>query len=95
MTIPYAAPWVTSLTAKEVDETYFILSHLESVATGLAAASSASSRKAPERLATSQEERRGIMAALRRHDTAEVARLALLHKRSVRDDVSTLVDSGE
>ena len=32
------------------------------------------------------------MAALRAHDAAEAARLALLHKRSVQDSVSTLVD---
>lgn len=153
-TVPYAGARVTSLTAKEVDETYFIRSHLESVATGLAAeritdqelaeldtlmtkmddAVAAQDgpafsdlnqafhrtiigccgndmlceltmdiwqrhsgfqrvfRKVPERLANSQEEHRGIMAALRRHATEEAARLALLHKRSVRDDVSTLVE---
>ena len=34
------------------------------------------------------------MAALRAHDSEEAARLALLHKRSVRDSVSTLVDEG-
>ena len=49
-------------------------------------------RKVPRRLATSQNEHRGIVAALRRHDADEAARLALLHKLSVRDDVSTLVD---
>ena len=32
------------------------------------------------------------MAALRAHDSDEAARLALLHKRSVQDSVSTLVD---
>ena len=152
-TVPYAGARVTTLTAQEVEETYFIRSHLESIATGLAAervtddelaelddlmvkmddAVTAQDgptfsdlnqqfhrtivgccgnvmlreltmeiwqrhsgfqrvfRKVPRRLATSQEEHRGIMAALHRHDTDEAARLALLHKRSVRDDVSTLV----
>jgi hypothetical protein len=32
------------------------------------------------------------MAALRAHDASEAARLALLHKRSVQDSVSTLVE---
>ena len=32
------------------------------------------------------------MAALRDHDAERAARLALLHKQSVRDSVSTLVD---
>ena len=36
-TAPYVGARVTTLTAKEVEETYFIRSHLESVATGLAA----------------------------------------------------------
>ena len=36
-TVPYAGARVTSLSAKEVEETYFIRSHLESIATGLAA----------------------------------------------------------
>jgi DNA-binding GntR family transcriptional regulator len=156
-TVPYAGARVTTLTAKEVEETYFIRSHLESVATGLAAeriteaelaeldvlmaklddAVSAQDgptfsdlnqqfhrtivgccgndmlreltmeiwqrhsgfqrvfRKVPRRLATSQEEHRGIMAALHRHDIDEAARLALLHKLSVRDDVSTLVRDEE
>ena len=138
----------------EVEETYFIRSHLESVATGLAAQRITDAelaeldvlmtkmddavaaqdgpafsdlnqtfhrtivgccgndmlreltmdiwqrhsgfqrvfRKVPRRLATSQNEHRGIVAALRRHDADEAARLALLHKLSVRDDVSTLVD---
>jgi len=153
-TVPYVGARVTTLTAKEVEETYFIRSHLESVATGLAAervteaelaelevlmtkmseavaaqdgpsfsdlnrefhrtivASCGNDmlreltmdiwdrhsgfqrvfRKVPERLATSQREHEGIMAALRAHDAEEAARLALLHKRSVRDSVSTLVD---
>jgi len=156
-TVPYAGARVTSLTAKEVEETYFIRSHLESIATGLAAervtdaelveldalmvkmddavaAADGSTfadlnqqfhrtivgcsgndmlreltmdiwqrhsgfqrvhRKVPRRLATSQQEHRGIMAALRAHDTEEAARLALLHKLSVRDDVSTLVPDEE
>jgi DNA-binding GntR family transcriptional regulator len=49
-------------------------------------------RMVPGRLATSQSEHEGIMAALRDHDAEKAARLALLHKRSVRDSVSTLVD---
>ena len=36
-TAPYRGARVTSLTAREVEETYFIRSHLESIATGLAA----------------------------------------------------------
>jgi DNA-binding GntR family transcriptional regulator len=156
-TIPYAGARVTSLSAKEIEETYFIRSHLESIATGLAAQRITDDelaeldvlmakmddavdaqdgpafsdlnqtfhrtiigccgndmlrdltmeiwqrhsgfqrvfRKVPRRLATSQREHRGIMAALRRKDEAEAARLALLHKLSVRDDVSTLVESSE
>ena len=156
-TVPYAGARVTTLTAKEVEETYFIRSHLESVATGLAAERITADelaeldvlmakmddaveaqdgpafsdlnqqfhrtivgccgndmlreltmdiwqrhsgfqrvfRKVPQRLATSQEEHRGIMAALHRHDTDDAARLALLHKLSVRDDVSTLVPDEE
>ena len=35
------------------------------------------------------------MAALRDHDAERAARLALLHKRSVRDSVSALVDEGD
>ena len=49
-------------------------------------------RMVPGRLATSQREHEGIMAALRDHDAERASRLALLHKRSVRDSVSTLVD---
>ena len=49
-------------------------------------------RKVPGRLLISQREHEGIMAALRAHDSDEAARLALLHKRSVQDSVSTLVD---
>ena len=156
-TVPYAGARVTTLTAQEVEETYVIRSHLESIATGLAAeritddelaeldglmtelddAVAAQDgptfsdlnqqfhrtivgccgndllreltmdlwqrhsgfqrvfRKVPRRLATSQEEHRGIMVALHRHDTDEAARLALLHKQSVRDDVSTLVPDEE
>ena len=153
-TAPYVGARVTTLTTKEVEETYFIRSHLESVATGLAAdritedelaeldalmtkmdaaveaqdgpafsdlnrefhrtiiASCGNDmlreltmdiwqrhsgfqrvfRKVPERLRISQGEHEGIMAALRAHDSEQAARLALLHKRSVRDSVSTLVD---
>ena len=153
-TVPYAGARVTTLSAKEVEETYFIRSHLESIATGLAAqriteeelaeldvlmakmdAAVAAQdgpafsdlnqqfhrtivgccgndmlreltmdiwqkhsgfqrvfRKVPRRLVTSQNEHVGIMAALRARDVDQAARLALLHKLSVRDDVSTLVD---
>ena len=49
-------------------------------------------RMVPGRLAVSQREHEGIMAALRDHDAERASRLALLHKRSVRDSVSTLVD---
>jgi DNA-binding GntR family transcriptional regulator len=152
-TAPYRGARVTTLTAKEVQETYFIRSHLESIATGLAAeritdaelaeldglmdrmraaveaqdgpafsdinvefhrtivASCGNDmlreltmdiwrrhsgfqrvfRMVPERLATSQDEHDGIMAALRDHDADRAARLALLHKRSVQDAVSRLV----
>ena len=48
-------------------------------------------RMVPARIATSQREHEGIMAALRDHDAEQAARLALLHKQSVRDSVSTLV----
>ena len=156
-TTPYRGARVTTLTAKEVEETYFIRSHLESIATGLAAeritddelatldalmtkmddaveaqdgpafsdlnrefhrtivASCGNDmlrdlamdiwqrhsgfqrvfRQVPERLAISQREHEGIMAALRTHDTEEAARLALLHKRSVRDSVSALLEDPE
>ena len=155
-TAPYRGARVTTLTAKEVEETYFIRSHLESIATGLAAeritdaelaqldrlmiemrsavdaedgptfsdlnlefhrtivASCGNDmlreltidiwqrhsgfqrvfRMVPGRLATSQREHEGIMAALRDHDADRASRLALLHKLSVRDSVSTLVDAG-
>jgi len=154
-TAPYRGARVTTLTAKEVEETYFIRSHLESIATGLAAEritdaelaqldrlmiemSSAVDaedgptfsdinfefhrtivascgndmlreltidiwqrhsgfqrvfRMVPGRLATSQREHEGIMAALRDHDADRASRLALLHKLSVRDSVSTLVSA--
>lgn len=153
-TVPYRGARVTTLTAKEVEETYFIRSHLESIATGLAAERITAAelaqldvlmermqaavdahdgpgfsdlnhefhrtivagcgndmlrdltmdiwerhagfqrvfRMVPERPARSQSEHEGIMAALRAHDAEEAARLALLHKLSVRDSVSTLVD---
>ena len=153
-TAPYRGARVTTLTAKEVEETYFIRSHLESIATGLAAeritdaelaqldvlmermqaavdahdgpgfsdlnhefhrmivASCGNDmlrdltmdiwerhagfqrvfRMVPERPARSQSEHVGIMAALRAHDAERASRLALLHKLSVRDSVSTLVD---
>jgi hypothetical protein len=35
------------------------------------------------------------MAALRDHDAERAARLALLHKLSVRDSVSTLVEQAD
>jgi DNA-binding GntR family transcriptional regulator len=153
-TAPYRGARVTTLTAKEVEETYFVRSHLESIATGLAAERITDSelaqldvlmtrmraavdaqdgptfsdinrefhrtivancgndmlreltmdiwqshsgfqrvfRMVPGRIATSQSEHEGIMVALRDHDAEKAARLALLHKRSVGDDVSTLVD---
>jgi DNA-binding GntR family transcriptional regulator len=153
-TAPYRGAKVTTLTAKEVEETYFIRSHLESIATGLAAeritdaelsqldllmiemraavdaqdgprfadlnlefhrtivASCGNDmlreltmdiwrrhsgfqrvfRMMPERIAISQREHEGIMAALRDHDAGRASSLALLHKQSVRDSVSTLVD---
>jgi DNA-binding GntR family transcriptional regulator len=156
-TAPYRGARVTTLTAKEVEETYFIRSHLESIATGLAAeritdaelarlerlmikmraavdaqdgptfsdinlefhrtivASCGNEmlreltmdiwrrhsgfqrvfRMVPGRIAVSQNEHEGIMAALRDHDAERASRLALLHKRSVRDSVSTLVDRGD
>lgn len=153
-TAPYRGARVTTITAKEVEETYFIRSHLESIATGLAAeritdaelaqldelmtkmraavdahdgpafsdvnrefhrtivASCGNDmlqdlvmdiwqrhsgfqrvfRMVPERVAMSQAEHEGIMAALREHDADRAARLALLHKLSVRDSVSALVE---
>ena len=153
-TAPYRGARVTQLTAKEVEETYFVRSHLESVATGLAAERITDAeltrldelmnemqaavdagdgptfsnvnrdfhrtivagcgndmlveltmdiwqrhsgfqrvfRMDPERPATSQREHEGIMAALRDHDAERASKLALLHKLSVRDSVSTLLD---
>jgi DNA-binding GntR family transcriptional regulator len=153
-TTPYRGARVTTLTAKEVEETYFIRSHLESIATGLAAARITDAelaeldvlmsrmqaavdaqdgprfsalnhefhhtivagcgndmlrdltmdiwqrhsgfqrvfRMVPDRAATSQREHEGIMAALRDHDAERAAKLALLHKRSVGESVSALVD---
>ena len=156
-TAPYRGARVTTLTAKEVEETYFIRSHLESIATGLAAERITDAelreldrlmikmraavdagdgprfselnlefhrtivagcgndmlreltmdiwqrhsgfqrvfRMDPERAAISQREHEGIMAALRDHDAERASRLALLHKQSVRDSVSALVDEEE
>jgi DNA-binding GntR family transcriptional regulator len=153
-TAPHRGARVTTLTAKEVGETYFIRSHLESIATGLAAERITDSelaqldalmtkmraavdaqdgpafsdvnrdfhativascgndmlreltmdiwqrhsgfqrvfRMVPGRIATSQAEHEGIVAALRDHDAERAARLALLHKLSVRDSVSALVE---
>jgi DNA-binding GntR family transcriptional regulator len=153
-TEPYRGARVTTLTAKEVEETYFIRSHLESIATGLAAERITDAELAqldvlmrrmqaavdahdgplfseinhefhrtivascgndmlremtmdiwqrhsgfqrvfrmdPDRPAMSQREHEGIMAALRDHDAERAARLALLHKRSVGESVSALVD---
>ena len=152
--VPYRGARVTTLTAREIEETYFIRGHLESIATGLAAeritdaeldaldvlmermreAVSAQDgpgfsdlnhefhstivgacgnemlrdltmdiwqrhsgfqrvfRMVPERLAASQSEHEGIMDALRARDAKRAAALALWHKRSVGDTVSTLVD---
>lgn len=152
-TTPYRGARVTILTTREVEETYFIRSNLESIATGLAAelitdkelsrlevlmtrmqeavdaqdgpefsdlnrefhqtiiASCGNEmlrdltmdiwqrhsgfqrvfRLVPKRLATSQAEHEGIMAALRARDTERAAKLALWHKRSVADSVGKLV----
>jgi DNA-binding GntR family transcriptional regulator len=51
-------------------------------------------RMVPGRIAISQREHEGIMAALHDHDAERASRLALLHKRSVGESVSTLVDPG-
>jgi DNA-binding GntR family transcriptional regulator len=153
-TTPYRGARVTTLTAKEVEETYFIRSHLESIATGLAAEritdaelaeldvlmgrmqAAVDAQDGPrfseinhefhrtivascgndmlremtmdiwqrhsgfqrvfrvdrDRPAKSQSEHEGIMAALRAHDAERAAKLALLHKRSVGESVSELVD---
>jgi DNA-binding GntR family transcriptional regulator len=153
-TAPYRGARVTTLTAKEVEETYFIRSHLESIATGLAAERITESelaeldalmtrmraavdaedgpafsdlnrefhrtivascgndmlreltmdiwqrhsgfqrvfRMVPGRIGMSQAEHEGIMAALHDRDADRAARLALLHKLSVRDSVSTLLE---
>jgi DNA-binding GntR family transcriptional regulator len=156
-TEPYRGARVTTLTAKEVEETYFIRSHLESIATGLAAERITDTelrelevlmvkmreavdagdgprfseinlefhraivagcgndmlreltmdiwqrhsgfqrvfRMDPERAAKSQREHEGIMAALRDHDAERASKLALLHKQSVRDSVSAIVDQAD
>ena len=153
-TTPYRGARVTTLTAKEVEETYFIRSHLESIATGLAAERITDAELAQldvlmrrmqaavdahdgprfseinhefhrtivascgndmlremtmdiwqrhsgfqrvfrmdrDRPAQSQSEHEGIMAALRDHDAERAAKLALLHKRSVGESVSAIVD---
>ena len=155
--VPYRGARVTTLTAREIEETYFIRGHLESIATGLAAeritdaelavldglmgrmrgaveaqdgprfselnqefhrtivAACGNSmlrdltmdiwqrhsgfqrvfRMVPGRLAASQAEHEGIMAALRARDTERAAKLALWHKLSVGSTVSTLVDESE
>jgi DNA-binding GntR family transcriptional regulator len=49
-------------------------------------------RMVPGRLARSQSEHEGIMAALHARDASRAAKLALWHKRSVGETVSTLVD---
>jgi DNA-binding GntR family transcriptional regulator len=49
-------------------------------------------RMDPDRPAKSQREHEGIMAALRDHDAERAAKLALLHKRSVGESVTELVD---
>ena len=152
--VPYRGARVTTLTAREIEETYFIRGHLESIATGLAAERITDAelhvldglmmrmraaveagdgpgfsdlnrefhativgacgnemlreltmdiwqrhsgfqrvfRMVPERLAASQSEHEGIMDALRARDPKRAAALALWHKRSVGDTVSTLVD---
>ncbi|HET7327058.1 MAG TPA: GntR family transcriptional regulator [Nocardioidaceae bacterium] len=152
-TAPYRGARVTTLTTREIEETYFIRSHLESIATGLAAERISEAeldrldvlmermreaveaqdgpgfsdlnrefhqtivtacgnemlceltmdiwqrhsgfqrvfRMVPKRLATSQAEHEGIMAALRARDTERASKLALWHKRSVGDTVGQLV----
>lgn len=154
--IPYRGARVTTLTAREIEETYFIRGHLESIATGLAAERITEAevavldglmvrmraaveaqdgpgfselnqefhrtiiaacgnemlrdltmdiwqrhsgfqrvfRMVPGRLAASQAEHEGIMAALRYRDAERAAKLALWHKLSVGSTVSTLVDDG-
>ena len=49
-------------------------------------------RVVPKRLATSQAEHEGIMAALRARDPERASKLALWHKGSVGDTVGQLVD---
>lgn len=155
--IPYRGARVTTLTAREIEETYFIRGHLESIATGLAAERITDAeltvldglmvrmraaveaqdgpgfselnqefhrtiiaacgnemlrdltmdiwqrhsgfqrvfRMVPGRLAASQAEHEGIMAALRYRDAERAAKLALWHKLSVGSTVSTLVDESE
>ena len=152
-TAPYRGARVTALSAREVEETYFIRSHLESIATGLAAERMTDEefdvldelmermqravdaedgplfsdlnrefhqtivgacgnrmlseltmeiwrrhsgfqrvfRMVPKRLATSQAEHEGIMAALRARDPERASKLALWHKRSVGETVGRLV----
>ena len=152
--VPYRGARVTMLTAREIEETYFIRGHLESIATGLAAERIADEelivldglmvrmrgaveaqdgpvfselnqefhrtivaacgnvmlrdltmdiwqrhsgfqrvfRMVPGRLAASQAEHEGIMAALRARDSERAAKLALWHKLSVGSTVSTLVN---
>jgi DNA-binding GntR family transcriptional regulator len=155
--VPYRGARVTTLTAREIEETYFIRGHLESIATGLAAERITDEeltvlnglmvrmrgaveaqdgpvfseinqefhrtivaacgnemlrdltmdiwqrhsgfqrvfRLVPGRLAASQAEHEGIMAALRSRDSERAAKLALWHKLSVGSTVSTLVDESE
>jgi DNA-binding GntR family transcriptional regulator len=155
--VPYRGARVTTLTAREIEETYFIRGHLESIATGLAAERITAAelgvlddlmvrmraaveakdgprfsdlnrefhrtivgacgnemlremtmdiwqrhsgfqrvfRLVPERIAASQAEHEGIMAALRARDAKRAATLALWHKLSVGDTVSTLVDDDD
>lgn len=155
--LPYRGARVTMLTQREIEETYFIRGHLESIATGLAAERITDAelatldglmvlmrkavedqdgprfsdlnrefhetivnacgngmlrdltmdiwqrhsgfqrvfRMVPERLARSQSEHEGIMAALHARDPKRAATLALWHKRSVGETVSTLLDKPE
>jgi DNA-binding GntR family transcriptional regulator len=124
--VPYRGARVTTLTAREIEETYFIRGHLESIATGLAAEriSDAELHTLDElmtRMRAAVEVQDGpgfsdlnrefhatiigacgnemlreltmdIMDALRARDPKRAAALALWHKRSVGDTVSTLVD---
>ena len=97
-TAPYRGARVTTLTAKEVEETYFIRSHLESIATGLAAERITGAELAQLDLVAEVEvdgQRAYVLAALRDVDAvvtfSEDTPLALI--RRLRPDV--LVKGGD